>query len=389
MVRDIRNAPFQWQEKAVMRFIRKSFEKEKGNKLAFAIAVYVCLTEIASNQQSDVFIFTQSALAKMTGLSRTTISEILTRFEKLRLIAREPNYDENGFLIARKYTLLSSTDVHGVNTDVHGVNTYVHGVNTYVHGVNTDVHGVNTDVHGVDTYVHGVDTYVHGVNTDVHGVNTIEEKEQLKKEHIEKSFFSFFSKNETKNSASQNFQKSFIEGELSKDNTNAQPAQENVSNAIPASHSPIPKRNPKHKPAAKAETPEERAFREGYYAFAERAIEWLVAHGCVEEEPSRYWRWAKRLNKTDERITVDVLKHCFNHYVSQRSGTGWRSRAKSFKQFVAAFNEIFQSLSTSMTTNHEPYQAIITDTKLQRDITRSEEWFAVAATIAAQRAGNH
>jgi len=368
MVRDIRNAPFQWQEKAVMRFIRKSFEKEKGNKLAFAIAVYVCLTEIASNQQSDVFIFTQSALAKMTGLSRTTISEILTRFEKLRLIAREPNYDEHGFLIARKYTLLSFTDVQGVNTDVQGVNTDVQGVNTDVQGVNTDVQGVDTDVQGVDT---------------------IEEKEQLKKEHVEKSFFSFFSKNETKNSASQNFQKSFIESELSQDNTNAQPTQENVSNAIPASHSPIPKRNPKHNSAAKAETPEERAFREGYYAFADRAIEWLVAHGCVEEEPSRYWRWAKRLNKTDERITVDVLKHCFNHYVSQRSGTGWRSRAKSFKQFVAAFNEIFQSLSTSMTTNHEPYQAIITDTKLQRDITRSEEWFAVAATIAAQRAGNH
>jgi len=367
MIRDIKNTPFQWQDKNTMRLIREAFQEERGNKLAFAIAVYVCMTEIASNKQSDVFIFTQSELAKMTGLSLNTVRQIIEAFERLKIIKRK-KHKKNGFLLAYIYELLAppSKPTLAKNT------AQTHHCKSAKFDKFPDAHGVSIDAHN---------------DFQNQFEQQIEEsiEESIEKFIEENVSFSFSKKNETKNSTSQNFQKSFIESELPKNNTNAQPAQENASNAIPASHSPIPKRNPKQK----AETFEERVFREGYYAFANRAIEFLVAQGCVQEEPSRYWRWAKRLNKTDKRITVDVLKHCFNHYVSQRSGTGWRSRAKSFKQFVAAFNEIFQSLSTLTTTNHESHQAIISDTKLQRDIVRSEEWFAVAATIAAQRACNH
>ena len=102
MIRDIRNAPFQWQDKNTMRLIREAFQEERGNKLAFAIAVYVCMTEIASNQQSDVFIFTQSELAKMTGLSLNTVRQIIEAFERLKIIKRK-EHKENGFLLAYIY----------------------------------------------------------------------------------------------------------------------------------------------------------------------------------------------------------------------------------------------------------------------------------------------
>jgi len=94
MVRDIRNTPFQWQDKNTMRLIREAFQEERGNKLAFAIAVYVCMTEIASNQQSDVFTFTQSKLAEMTGLSLNTVNQIIEVFERLNIVKTVPRFGE-------------------------------------------------------------------------------------------------------------------------------------------------------------------------------------------------------------------------------------------------------------------------------------------------------
>ena len=91
------------------------------------------------------------------------------------------------------------------------------------------------------------------------------------------------------------------------------------------------------------ETPEEREFREGFYDFAKKAVDWIVSKGGVREDPSHFWTWAKNLKKRDTRITPDTLKECFRHYAASTDGTWWRSNTKTLKQFVSAFEDIYQS----------------------------------------------
>ena len=97
----------------------------------------------------------------------------------------------------------------------------------------------------------------------------------------------------------------------------------------------------------KTETPEEREFREGFYDFAKKAVDWIVSRGGVREDPARFWLWAKRLKQRDNRITPDILKECFRHYAASTDGTWWRSNTKTLKQFVAAFEDIYQSYQQS------------------------------------------
>jgi hypothetical protein len=97
----------------------------------------------------------------------------------------------------------------------------------------------------------------------------------------------------------------------------------------------------------KTETPEEREFREGFFGFATKAVDWIVSKGGVREDPSHFWAWAKRLRQRDKRITIDTLKQCFRHYAASTDGTWWRSNTKTLRQFVSAFEDIYQSYQQS------------------------------------------
>jgi DNA-binding MarR family transcriptional regulator len=101
MVREMRSMPFLWQDKNTMRLIREAFQEERGNKLAFAIAVYVSLTEIASNRYNDATksTITQNELAKMTGLSLNTVNQIIEVFERLNIVTIVPRFDERDTFI--------------------------------------------------------------------------------------------------------------------------------------------------------------------------------------------------------------------------------------------------------------------------------------------------
>jgi hypothetical protein len=107
-------------------------------------------------------------------------------------------------------------------------------------------------------------------------------------------------------------------------------------------------RNPESaKKRQKTETPEEREFRGEFYDFAKKAVDWIVSKGGVREDPSHFWAWAKRLKQRDTRITIDTLKQCFRHYAASTDGTWWRSNTKTLKQFVSAFEDIYQSYQQS------------------------------------------
>jgi len=164
---------------------------------------------------------------------------------------------------------------------------------------------------------------------------------------------------------SENAQKSFIGDFLVQDIPNIVPEQENASGSLKTAlkrkssragkvekgdaakivsesdgrseKSEVPRKR------QKTETPEERKFREEFYDFAKKAVDWIVSRGGLREDPAQFWRWAKRLKHRDTRITPDTLKQCFRHYVASTDGTWWRSNTKTLKQFVSAFDDIYQS----------------------------------------------
>ena len=85
-VSDGRRQPWCWQEKPILKFIRKSF---KTKEIATAISIYVVLTEIASNRQKDSYNVTRADIGKMVGRSADSIDRYLNRFEELEIINKE------------------------------------------------------------------------------------------------------------------------------------------------------------------------------------------------------------------------------------------------------------------------------------------------------------
>jgi len=83
--RKIGDGPFCWQSKPVLRLIRDHFDQT--NNVTSAIAVYVTLTEIASDMQAESFDRRIGEIAARAGVSYRTAAKILTCFEKLSIIA--------------------------------------------------------------------------------------------------------------------------------------------------------------------------------------------------------------------------------------------------------------------------------------------------------------
>ena len=83
------DGPFCYQTKAALRLIRDYFDAT-GN-VSTALAVYVALSEIASDEQSDVFDTTTGHIAKYAGLSARTAGPIVTSLAALGLVNIKQN----------------------------------------------------------------------------------------------------------------------------------------------------------------------------------------------------------------------------------------------------------------------------------------------------------
>lgn len=114
-VRDMRNAGWCWQEKATLRVLRCHYDGERLKQRSTALAVYLALTEAASNNygNSGVFEVVHMALADMTGTSRTTIKRYLSDFEQLGLIAVERRKNDEGTSKPNIYALLGPPSTDG------------------------------------------------------------------------------------------------------------------------------------------------------------------------------------------------------------------------------------------------------------------------------------
>lgn len=81
--------PWAWIEKAIVRMIRDVFDAT--NDVALALALYLALTEIASDEQSDTFTKPISEIAKRAGMSYRKAWSILQRFLALKIITIQCN----------------------------------------------------------------------------------------------------------------------------------------------------------------------------------------------------------------------------------------------------------------------------------------------------------
>lgn len=78
-LRSAKDGPFCWQSKPALRRIREHFDGRRDTHTA--IAAYVALTEIASDQQSEWFRAEQSYIAHKAGMSARTLGPLLPDLE--------------------------------------------------------------------------------------------------------------------------------------------------------------------------------------------------------------------------------------------------------------------------------------------------------------------
>lgn len=113
-VRDLRNAGWCWQEKAALDVLRAYYDGERLKQRSTALAIYLILTEIASNQRTpEQAEATHRAIWEMTGTSASTVKRYLGEFETLGLVAVERRKIAGDISLPNVYALLSpprSTD---------------------------------------------------------------------------------------------------------------------------------------------------------------------------------------------------------------------------------------------------------------------------------------
>ncbi|HWX16594.1 MAG TPA: helix-turn-helix domain-containing protein [Chthoniobacterales bacterium] len=86
------------------------FESTSGSVNA-ARSIYLALSEIASDRQSETFDATQADIAHRAGLSVATVKRILPNFQKLGLIRVKRN-SINGIETRSTYTLIRGALAH-------------------------------------------------------------------------------------------------------------------------------------------------------------------------------------------------------------------------------------------------------------------------------------
>ena len=100
-----KHEPYCWLEKPKLRNIGDAFAEGKIGSLAAARSVYLALSEIASDRQSDTFIAATLYIAQRAGVISKTVqrvTKILRRLGFLRMKGRSAN----GLKLANEYTLI-------------------------------------------------------------------------------------------------------------------------------------------------------------------------------------------------------------------------------------------------------------------------------------------
>ncbi len=108
--------PFAWQHKPAIWRIREAFDCT--TYLDQALAVYLVLCELASDEQSETFTVSRRKIAERSGVSLRRVSDILERFKQINLLIWNQNRIEGSKELGHStYTLMSSPACTTSGTD--------------------------------------------------------------------------------------------------------------------------------------------------------------------------------------------------------------------------------------------------------------------------------
>ncbi len=93
-----------WQDKDILSRIRENF---KGQRLTTSLAVYLSLTELASNNSSDEFTAYFSQIAKLSGKSIPTIKSYSNQFIKIGILKKKNRRVDNKTNLSNEWSLLT------------------------------------------------------------------------------------------------------------------------------------------------------------------------------------------------------------------------------------------------------------------------------------------
>lgn len=93
-----------WQDKDILDLIRENF---KGQRLTTALAVYLSLTELASNNSSDEFTAYFSQIAKLSGKSIPTIKSYSNEFIKIGILKKKNRKVDGKTNLSNEWSLLT------------------------------------------------------------------------------------------------------------------------------------------------------------------------------------------------------------------------------------------------------------------------------------------
>ena len=102
---EAKREPFCWLEKPKLRNIADVFAEGKLGTVAAARSVYLALSEIASDKQSDTFTAATSYIAQRAGVTSKTVQRMIKTFKRLGFVKTEGRF-ANGLKLPNKYTLL-------------------------------------------------------------------------------------------------------------------------------------------------------------------------------------------------------------------------------------------------------------------------------------------
>ena len=103
-----RREPFCWLGKRQLRMIADAFAQGKIGALAAARSVYLALSEIASDKQSDTVIIATLYIAQRAGVTSKTVRRVTKILKQLGFLKMQGR-SANGLKLANQYTLVRSS----------------------------------------------------------------------------------------------------------------------------------------------------------------------------------------------------------------------------------------------------------------------------------------
>jgi len=88
--------------------IGDAFSEGKIGALGAARSVYLALSEIASDRQSDTFTVATSYIAQRAGVTSKTVRRVIVTLKKLGFVKIQPR-SANGLKLATQYSVIRST----------------------------------------------------------------------------------------------------------------------------------------------------------------------------------------------------------------------------------------------------------------------------------------